>query len=526
MELMTAAELRSFSSVRDFLPQTMVPVQSTPLVPEGMPGMVAPQTAPGLLYTFTASGNIQQGDNLPTIVDVQFPWESSPRRNHKQVMEMQPFWIDINLVTNSDYASFLTESGFAPRDKHNWLKHWLGPPGGVPPGWENKPVQWVSRNDAAAYCSHYSKRLPSTWEWQFAAQGYDGRKHPWGDDGPVPGTNVPLLSTARDYPTPDDVGSFPAGASPYGALDMVGNVFQWTNEFVDEHSSMIVVRGGSNYVPHEAARYYFPRPPNLETHNTLLSMSDSMDRSAGIGFRCAADGMYAPPSNPAPLCTWSVCGKFDEISSGSEVDLSSLGTKDWVHFGNDEALDIVRCKSAEGGGGGRGGKLVAVTILSSSRPEGVSPSLFVPLLFPTFPLVNYKWSGDGDGPATGFTGRGIFIPTDVPTTKGSGSGDGFRISVTPPPSVAIPGGRFKVRVYAGVYGGAATLTASGSGGNSIYTEIVDAGGSDAYKKGVFLIDVLVVDEWPISISWVVSKVSQDPSAVLSSHVSLFAVALA
>lgn len=90
MELMTAAELRSFSSVRDFLPQTMVPVQSTPLVPEGMPGMVAPQTAPGLLYTFTASGNIQQGDNLPTIVDVQFPWESSPRRNHKQVMEMQP----------------------------------------------------------------------------------------------------------------------------------------------------------------------------------------------------------------------------------------------------------------------------------------------------------------------------------------------------------------------------------------------------------------------------------------------------
>ena len=113
----------------------------------------------------------------------------------------------------------------------------------------------------------------------------------------------------------------------------------------------------------------------------------------------------------------------------------------------------------------------------------------------------------------------------VPTRKGSGSGDGFRITVVPPSTVAVPGGRYKVRVYAGVYGGSGTLTASSSGGDNVYTETVDAGGSGAIVKGVFEIDVIAVDGWPISISWVLSKIDQDASALLSSHVSLFAVAL-
>ena len=80
MATMTSAELRSYSTVREFLPQTMVPAPRTPPPPAaGLPGMVAPDTA-SQPYMFAVSGNIQQGDTLPTIVDVQFPWESSPRR--------------------------------------------------------------------------------------------------------------------------------------------------------------------------------------------------------------------------------------------------------------------------------------------------------------------------------------------------------------------------------------------------------------------------------------------------------------
>ena len=78
-------------------------------------------------------------------------------------------------------------------------------------------MQWVSRDDAVAYCSHYNKRLPHTWEWQHAAQGFDSRKHPWGDEG-ADDSKVPAPSTARDYPVPDDVGVHPAGASPYVLL--------------------------------------------------------------------------------------------------------------------------------------------------------------------------------------------------------------------------------------------------------------------------------------------------------------------
>ena len=50
---------------------------------------------------------------------------------HSQMLALQPYWIDINLVTNADYAAFLAESGFEPRDKHNWLRHWLSPPANV-----------------------------------------------------------------------------------------------------------------------------------------------------------------------------------------------------------------------------------------------------------------------------------------------------------------------------------------------------------------------------------------------------------
>jgi gamma-glutamyl hercynylcysteine S-oxide synthase len=73
---------------------------------------------------------------------------------------------------------------------------------------------------------------------------------------------------------------------------MVGNVWQWTNTFTDEHTSAAVVRGGSPYQPQTTLNFYFPSTPvdyALNRHNKYLLMAPSLDRSSEIGFRTAAD---------------------------------------------------------------------------------------------------------------------------------------------------------------------------------------------------------------------------------------------
>ena len=75
-------------------------------------------------------------------------------------------------------------------------------------------VRWVSRRDAEAYCRHFGKRLPHTWEWQYAAQGSDGRSYPWGDE--FSPAHVPPLEREREYPASADVDAHISGASPYG----------------------------------------------------------------------------------------------------------------------------------------------------------------------------------------------------------------------------------------------------------------------------------------------------------------------
>jgi gamma-glutamyl hercynylcysteine S-oxide synthase len=71
-------------------------------------------------------------------------------------------------------------------------------------------------------------------------------------------------------------------------MDMVGNVWQWTEEFVDEHTRGGILRGGSYYRP-QGSIWYFPQAYKLNEHGKLLLMSPGMDRSGGVGFRCVTD---------------------------------------------------------------------------------------------------------------------------------------------------------------------------------------------------------------------------------------------
>jgi formylglycine-generating enzyme required for sulfatase activity len=87
---------------------------------------------------------------------------------------------------------------------------------------------------------------------------------------------------------PDDVDAHPHGASPFGVEDLVGNVWQWTDEYTDTRMRAAILRGGSSYQP-QTSHWYFPQAYRLDQHGKYLLMAPCKDRSGGIGFRCAID---------------------------------------------------------------------------------------------------------------------------------------------------------------------------------------------------------------------------------------------
>ena len=280
MQGLTQRPLASYSAEWKPLAQKMVeiaPAKKASTAPEGMVRI------PGGAFPFRVAGIEIEGFN-DIGVDVQYPWEDSARRFHNHTIQIGDFYIDRYPVTNAEFKRFLDATHYRPQDGLNFLRDWKN--GAYPPGWDRKPVTWVSLEDARNYAAWAGKRLPNEWEWQLAAQGRDGRTYPWGNEWKP--SAVPKPDQGRTMRGPDDVGAHPEGASPFGVMDLVGNVWQWTNEFVDEHTRGAILRGGSYYQP-QGSIWYFPQAYRNDQHGKLLLMAPGYDRSAAVGFRCVAD---------------------------------------------------------------------------------------------------------------------------------------------------------------------------------------------------------------------------------------------
>jgi len=277
---LTKEPLQSFSNTWQAIPQEIIPIEPTKPAATAPPGMVA---IPAGAFDFRVGG-IEVEGYLWKGMDFQYPWENSARRSHQRHMTMNAFYMDRYPVTNAQYLEFVEATAYQPADSHNFLRDWRD--GKPRQGWENKPVTWVSIEDARAYAAWAGKRLPREWEWQYAAQGTDGRLFPWGDDWNA--SAVPEFNTGRILLPPADVDAHPEGASPFGVEDLVANVWQWTDEYVDEHTRAAVLRGGCSYHP-QTSHWYFPQAYQLDQHGKYLLMAPCKDRAGMLGFRCVVD---------------------------------------------------------------------------------------------------------------------------------------------------------------------------------------------------------------------------------------------
>jgi formylglycine-generating enzyme required for sulfatase activity len=196
----------------------------------------------------------------------------------EKVVELAPFFVDRTEVTNNQFKEFLEETGYQPRFRDNFLRHWEN--GSVPAGHEDFPVVWVSLDDAKAYAVWAGKQIPTEEQWQMAAQGTDKRLFPWGDKYDQSRANVRSKGLR-------EVGKFPQGASPYGCLDMVGNAWEWTDSKQDDGRHWFsYLRGGSWFQPTRSTWY---AEGGLVTNHQRLKfwwLSPGLNRSETIGFRC------------------------------------------------------------------------------------------------------------------------------------------------------------------------------------------------------------------------------------------------
>ncbi len=226
-----------------------------------------------------------------------------PKQDEGKMLRFESFWMDQHPITNAQFEAFLKASSYTPSDTANFLKHWQKDK--IPNGLENHPVVYVSLEDAKAYANWAGKRLPTEAEWQFAAQaGQTGREWPWEQKTPVKRRLEPVTETLTfvhlegidstlvnlGNSKMDAVGSFPKGANPPGIEDLVGSVWQLTqDEYMSGSHRYIILKGGSYFKPSGSWWYVQGGPRELTHRQQLLRVSEGFERNATVGFRCVRD---------------------------------------------------------------------------------------------------------------------------------------------------------------------------------------------------------------------------------------------
>jgi formylglycine-generating enzyme required for sulfatase activity len=232
--------------------------------------------------------------------DCERDWFGDELPEH--IVYLEAFWIDRTEVTNRQFRRCVRAGACEAPTTCDW-----GDPSFGGQGQAGRPVVCVSWDMAQAYCQWAGARLPTEAEWEKAARGTDRQGFPWGNDFDCSQGNFDDEQELDDYVVPGGpdcdghgqsapVGSYPSGASPYGALDLAGNVWEWVADWYADNyyyvspdsdppgpasGSYRGLRGGGWYAAWENVRAAF------------RFYSEPAGRYDGVGFRCAA----APSGN-------------------------------------------------------------------------------------------------------------------------------------------------------------------------------------------------------------------------------------
>jgi formylglycine-generating enzyme required for sulfatase activity len=246
----------------------------------------------GMSMVFVPVGDFIMGSPPGEGGDEEFP-------QHKVTLDA--YWIDRTEVTNAQYQLFVSATGHEAPTSCDW-----GDPTYNDIAYANHPVVCVSWKDAKAYCEWAGARLPTEAEWEKAARGTDNRTYPWGSSFDGSRTNYcdtncegSHKDTGVDdgYARTAPVGSFPLGISPFGALDMAGNVVEWVSDWYSVYyyarSPQLNPQGpmGSLYRALRGGSWY-----GTYTNERIVSRfwmtPDSRD--AATGFRCVVPFTSSP----------------------------------------------------------------------------------------------------------------------------------------------------------------------------------------------------------------------------------------
>lgn len=235
-----------------------------------------------LIAACTASAPVTPVSPPESMVKVSAGWflmgqDEGPRSNRPQhKVYLDAFAIDRTEVTKAAFAEFIQQTGYqaAGWDERMLTEH------------ANEPVVGVVWRDADAFCRWAGKRLPSEAEWEKAARGTDGRRYPWGNTWDPACANTTESSHGDVLP----VGSFPAGVSPYGALDMAGNAAEWVADYFEfdyyTRAPDYNPLGPSSVLDH-GLRGGSWASPAVQVQTFFRDSSHSTEPNPRLGFRCA-----------------------------------------------------------------------------------------------------------------------------------------------------------------------------------------------------------------------------------------------
>lgn len=242
-------------------------------------GSCAPNCQTGTMVTVPA-GSFQMGCN--TAVDTEC---LDNIENPYHAVSVPAFKIDKYELTVGEYQACVDASDCTmEKTDSEWCNYGVS-------GRDSHPINCVDWNQAKAYCAWAGKRLPTEAEWEKAARGTDGRKYPWGNDSldcdhAVHSTNG--CSNSSTAP----VGSKPAGTSPYGAEDMVGNVYEWVEDWYHNTYTGAPADGSAWVTPTGSYRVIRGGAWSYDGTNLLRASNRvayvNADGGGVFGFRCVS----------------------------------------------------------------------------------------------------------------------------------------------------------------------------------------------------------------------------------------------